>query len=898
MMKSDHSSASSSISSDHETPQVGLSTPSRLWQSAPDILRFPSVEADERISSWLHRNHPHLSASMPAPSEASDDQSNLGDSSYEFIDTDTESRDGAATESVASTDYEGRQDDTASLASTEQSEDESEDEESHATHGIPSFSGLDGPDSTPTIGQSIAASYEDDRQLPLPIEFEEPLNLGAENVSVKHTVTEFTEDQTVTILEKLLLQSQPQRLVGTIHQTMTKQCLCTKEPLRILYVGSHSAKQDIIHKLASSVAASVDNSPQAGPFGSRTSQLFNVVPVSAFGSEKTPEIELMHSSGVQIKVEDCTYAVNLKYEDEPNRPDVIKLTLDDTYSVHSVPEAGKFIVEPAWEPPHVAIFYSSDNDTIDARRTRTFARTFMTRHKVPCIVISHKQLFDKPPSCIVFDQHAIHMCLESRDPKGPRNIIHQRLPIDLASFMNIDARQMNRNLAYITGLHEPLDYVAVASKVGKPARQTKAPKASGIFASSRNFLRTRTPGQWMTMLPMGALFLSVFVGILANISLRNMSNSVSINGNLTSTGPMILASTTASPPPPPPTSLSTSTETRTSTKTVTVTQSQSPVSNSLALLPKMDIGKLAQKVHILPASKPTELAEEPKTVCSAEIINDREILIRIPTATLTSWLGREAMSVNVSRNNAVVETERAYSTTDGIILQFPRKDAYGILNVSVITTRKPKINETFIIDFGSSWQHDLEDLVEKVSGRVWEDKEVVDTLVSNAYSKVVDFAGKAFQDTKVLSDNARVHLEEANKKAATSSSKLTEVAKVISKKLTKSSAILSKELGFKAGETRFKIERELKYLKDGKFKEGVDNAILKAQIRSRIAWLKWQGKTEEAKRYEVRAGAAAVLKTKQAKRKSARATKNAKKAETTQRRCGGGSKGRESFYGL
>ena len=61
---------------------------------------------------------------MSSRSDAPSDEGNLGESTYEFIDTDEESRDDNATESVASTDF-GRPDDVASLADTEQSEEES-----------------------------------------------------------------------------------------------------------------------------------------------------------------------------------------------------------------------------------------------------------------------------------------------------------------------------------------------------------------------------------------------------------------------------------------------------------------------------------------------------------------------------------------------------------------------------------------------------------------------------------------------------------------------------------------------------------------------------------------------------------------------------------------------------
>jgi hypothetical protein len=41
---------------------------------------------------------------------------------------------------------------------------------------------------------------------------------------------------------------------------------------------------------------------------------------------------------------------------------------------------------------------------------------------------------------------------------------------------------------------------------------------------------------------------------------------------------------------------------------------------------------------------------------------------------------------------------------DGVYaLEIPREDAYGTLNVSLWTTSKPTVNETFQVDFGTSW---------------------------------------------------------------------------------------------------------------------------------------------------------------------------------------------------
>jgi hypothetical protein len=175
----------------------------------------------------------------------------------EELDTDREDN---TTESIASTDF-GRPDDVASLADTEASGSESDDEE-HSEQAVsqrfPDFEqAVQQAFDTPTLGRSSTVMNQDeDRRLSQSIEFEETLSLGMGNVSVRHTVTEFSEEETARLTQSGAYQGSPKRLVVTIRQTMTpKRCLSTKEPLRILYVGSHSAKQDIIHKIASTVTA-------------------------------------------------------------------------------------------------------------------------------------------------------------------------------------------------------------------------------------------------------------------------------------------------------------------------------------------------------------------------------------------------------------------------------------------------------------------------------------------------------------------------------------------------------------------------------------------------------------------------------------------------------------------
>jgi hypothetical protein len=852
-------------------PSSNLATPT--LQDSTNSLLFPTPDADVRVSSWVE--------AMSSRSEAPSDEGMLGESAYEFIDTDEESRDDNATESVASTDF-GRPDDVASLADTEQSGEDSGDEDNPGTSSIPAFSGLDRAVeeafNTPTIGRSSTVILDDDKPLSQSIEFEEPLSLGAETVSVKHTVADWNEEQTANAVNGMAMQTPPKRLVITIRQTMTKQGLSTRDPLRILYVGSDSAKQDIIHKIASSVTASVESGKRAQHLRHSTSQLYNVVPVSAFGSERTPEIELMYSSGYQIKVEDCIFAQNLKYEDAPDKPDVIKLTLNDNFACHSVPDGHIFIVEPHWELPHVAIFYCSDSDSIDARRTRTIARKFMSRHAIPSIVISHKQLFDRG-QCMSLDQHSIHMCLESRDPNGRGNIIHQRLPIDLSSFLNIDARQMNRNLAYLTGLYEPLVTTTLldVSKKDEVAitNSQDLEKTSYSISDSIKFVRNRNGAAfWRAVLPVGVLLLSVFAAVITGIPgyrfyRTSSAPAISINSKIMSAVPISTSSQPLSSAVASITSQSTSLLVKTSTQTVTVTKSLAPGPNSLSVLPSMELGKLSQ-VAQNPA-KPSN-----KSICTAEVLGDREILIRIPSATKLSWLTKEAMSVNITRGNITVDTERAYSSDEGIVLLLPKKEAYGVLNISIITTKKPRVNETFQVDFGTSATQAWQSFVDKLTSFLPEE----DLLDPQVFAQMRETAEHFAEEARLQSQSTLIRMEEfsriALEQAVSASEALAELAKSISLGAAKRSAIISKEIGIQLSEAEAKASEQLEYLR--RLSTPLDQGLFKAQVQSKLWWLKLQGKEDEYRDYERRAAEANRIKVEET-RKTRQVTAEQKKKE-------------------
>jgi hypothetical protein len=836
-------------------------------------LIFPKPQVDERVNRWLHHSISNQQRIMaPSSDTHSETLSSLGDSTYEFIDTDEESRGEPGTESIASLDY-GHADDVASLPEAGQSgEEDSEAEEDKDTGGIPDFEGLDGPDNTPTIGQSAAIFQDDpDRTLTQSIEFEEPECLGDENVSVKHTVANFSEEETAKIAERMKLSNPPKRLAATICQTMSRQGLSTKEPLRILYVGCHTAKQDIIRKIASSVAASTGGSNHRSSSGHRASQVYHVVPITAFGSEKPPEIELMESSGYQITVEDCTMAVALKRLDHPDAPEMLRVILDGHFAYHSIPGKDGYVLEPKWELPHVAIVYCSENDTPDMIRTRTVAKTFMSRHRVPSIVISHNHPFEKSFGRMHLDPHAIHMCLESRDADGSRNIY--RLPIDLESFKTIDARQMNRNLAFLTELHDPVERVSCSTEGDRERSHSPVLdiEKTSYLSESVEYLRTRTAAEWRAMIPFGVLVLSVLAAVLTS-TMRYQSvprSGVSVNGNLTYTEPtsVLTASSTALE------SVMTSTETytSTSTKTVTVTRKATGVPNSVA------IKQPAELLGSDPKSsrsrfKETSSSPPSSSLCSARLISETEILITMPSAAKLASLPEEATSINVTRRDSSsgedrrVQVERLLIPKEGMILQLPREEAWGVVNVSVEIKRGrgglKGVREIMAVDFGPRRNHSLwsQWLPEGLGGRIVKAEEELMKNIMKAQVAAKQFALVAKEEVMERLGDSKVRREKATEVIDQVAGQVAGFARNATLGVTKMSAIASKELT-----TQFQSLQQwyahqyahmafmAQAMPDAQ--PAVQNALVRAQVQSRLFWLRLQGKEEQAREYEAKAAA-------------------------------------------
>lgn len=681
------------------------------------------------------------------------------------------------------------------------------------------------------------------------IEFSEPedVDIHIDKISVKHTIKEFSEKEATLLFQSLGLDDVPRRLCATIRQTMSQRCLSTHEAFRVLYIGDDDLKGEIVLKISRAItcSSSVDYNENK-TLRRNTEGVYNIVPV-AFGAVNDRDVELMEATGFQIKVDTCVAAEKIPIEGGFFRGDIVySLTVDGGNGgkkYKSVPAGGPegARVHPAWSFPHVAVLYCSEDDDEDMRGVQRIVWEFCRRHSIPCLYISDHPAFASPAAAgwrNYTDEHAVHLSLESREPSSLESgWSEQRFPIDLDSFLNIDNRQMNQNLAYLTGLQDPpsvaeekiKDIISLSgSEEGTPDKDFQGQKAyvDKLLPPYLQFLRDHRSFSALCSIAL-VLLVGVFAWLINIISPASVPLPA---GNLmaevnTATPAMITSIATA-----------TVTVSQTSTRTVRLATVDTPAFGGL----------LADIAHTVSSDFGPK-----STVCSVEIHGGNEILVKIPSGTKTSWLAKGAIDIDVFRGSETVKPKLS-STDEGIIIEINQKDAYGVLNVSVFTTRKPKINETFSVDFGSSlflgaieatreaFQGLYETIVDITNdaAKVYEDSYA--SGIASTEQKIMAEATSWWESVK---DASRTANEYSSQKAGDTFSRvknLLQTDDMVTYLRTVQQTVADRHADI-LGRHAHKVED---------IRDDADLAVLKAQITSKLWWLKLQGKTDEHDNYE------------------------------------------------
>lgn len=666
------------------------------FEGSPTIaLKYPTVTVYGSPSSWLSQSQLVSMASNPDDISCDDTSSSLGDSTYEFIDdkstvvSDDEEQGSSA---VFSTD--GRYVEPQSNHGLPRRDSTSE-QGSQSSYAEPSNICFDLDSSLATISTSnyvetdqnghgtrsngcqdtLEHHNQEGEQAILLIE--STIKPAGPTVEAEGSCTTrvWCADEIPNVSRQLPQSPPPNQVAVTVKQTMVSHGLVLDQPYKVLYIGDNSARDQVIQKIGSALAATLESEK---PRPSR----FNIVPISSFGDSTSPEVVLIDSTGLELSVEECHSASFVKLE---GGNDTISMTISDRTLVESFWSGSEFSVTDHWKLPDIAIFYLSENDNISSKQTRRFARSFMNRHFVPCIFISQTPCWNySSQEIIALDPKTPHLCLQAVESGVTKSETIKRMPIDLQSFLSLDCRQVNRNLAclatiYRTGYSKP-----------ESTDPSRSPLTKAEKSSKDNYRAAEKIFPVEKILRSGLLLVLGF--LLYQLAISNVSNAPQTyrqNTKDAAAVPTILLTR-------PTSVLLVSTKTGL-TKSPVLTSSprnQYLTPRSGSPQANTEIASFLQDGQGLLPNNSDKF--------KISVLGDSHILLRPPHWFIRSRKAPK-LSFCVSRGTHALN-HQVSTPFDGVFtIEIPRDDAYGLLNVSIWTTANPKIEVSFEVEFGSSW---------------------------------------------------------------------------------------------------------------------------------------------------------------------------------------------------
>lgn len=621
-----------------------------------------------------------------------DTASSLGDSSYDFLDD----------RSAVTTDDEG----SANLALSFSSSDGPEAE----TPIVSRSQNTDlarGPFSTSQLsdhGKMEDASDEDQGGHTLqeehrgiifdetPIVCNHPLRIFGGS----HTIKEYESHEIQDVLERGSSEPVPKHLKLTVRQTMGAQDLVPREPFRIMYIGEPAVKEPIMQKFGSILAASSKGAE-------KVSSRFNIVPISSFGQTRSPEVLLVDSVGLEISVKDCISA-SLSGKEDGLDSICLKLSDDTVVTSRWSSFESKFEVVTGrgeWQLPQIAVFYLSDKDAMATKQTPRFMQSFMSRHRIPCLMIAETQLQARTEEAVTLDYLAPHFCFETSNVDRVRpNCVIKRFPLDLSTFLELDATQLNRNLALLMELNRDIGIPEkspsqersttrmLTVNANAKERQAETPKPTLWQEIKKNIHRNASQNQALTI---GSIMLLLLFSMIAPMFLGFLTVSPDDESQYDLGSPAMLVGSSVRTVEPTKLGI----ESAITTATSTTGPLQTHASRfEPTISPNTDLAAFLLDSHALTPNNSAKF--------KVHVVGDCHIVLRPP-----HWFMRyrkaPKLLFNVTRKNAAVEHELSMLFDGVYALRIVREEAHGVVNVSVRTTSKPKINEVFQVDFGNTW---------------------------------------------------------------------------------------------------------------------------------------------------------------------------------------------------
>ncbi|KAI6085507.1 hypothetical protein F4821DRAFT_147745 [Hypoxylon rubiginosum] len=284
--------------------------------------------------------------------------------------------------------------------------------------------------------------------------------------------------------------------------------------------------------------------------------------------------------------------------------------------------------------------------------------------------------------------------------------------------------------------------------------------------------------------------------------------------------------------------------TSTSTSTLASTQTQKALQTGTSSSGLVFIPFAKDKGHVGIAGQPQQ------AICSAKLSSRNEILVGIPEDVKSTWLSKDAIMIALSRGLYDIPT-KVSSVGEGFLIEVPMDEAHDILAVTIVTTTKPKVKETFHVNFGRNTFSDALDagkqLVRGFAQKLVDTVNETTTWVEESYIPTLDVMSKQVcNQTSSVSNTLLQGLRDARNAVRDLPAQLT--SKVAQLKLIDDDNL--------AQLTKRRVQAQLQLAREAQdLREELNLRYISAQLRSKLLWLRMQGKTKEYQQYLLKAEA-------------------------------------------
>ena len=579
-----------------------------------------------------------------------------------------------------------------------ESEEEDNDEESNNNDDDDDDGGYDGKDISesqelPALYHRFGGDTEDSgltakaafHQSTDSIEFIEPDKWPeVEQVELKHTVQLFEGAEAIRLKEQLPPNQQNALLTATVQQTMTKHSLDIDQPFRVLYIGNPDFRTIVLDKIGDVLVSSSYESSSA------ESSRYHVIPTS-FGADAVPNFAELLPIHVQLIVDECLEA---SFDPRSGKPSSVSLKFKNRPSCTSYWTGSDYLLSSSsdWTLPDVAIFFVSSTDDATAVETQHQARTFMERHGVPAMVISEKPLWEMTTELVPVNRHSLHMCLESRHSLGGEPTVLRRYPIDLPTFESITPSQLNRNLASLANLY-PKQVKKVTAETPNPS--TIKPLSFDIEKYSNYIARFEYPKYSDYVQKLSPSLRLLAITVISAIAIILGYTVVSAAFVYFS---QFFSRSDISEVVLPSTSISN----KNIIPIETFGQNSLSVRHSSAgevqsLRNQYECSTQLEELMGIALSPPVKQGKPDEF--ELQVIGDSHVILKPPRRLS---LKKPKFGVSVTRYGSAIPYELSKLFEGVYLLNLDREDAYGLVNVT-ITTSKPPLEQTTQVDFGTPW---------------------------------------------------------------------------------------------------------------------------------------------------------------------------------------------------